>query len=67
MSAEDYFDVFGYDGDNEEVECKFCGKGGLSWEEDCGGWVLIDHKGGIHKCSPARLARTQAEDFDDIS
>jgi len=66
MSAEDYFDEYGYDY-NEEVECKFCGKGGLSWEEGCGGWVLLDRKGEIHKCKPECLARKQAEDFDDLS
>lgn len=65
MSAEDYFDEFDYDF-SREVECKFCGKGGLSWEEDCGGWVLINYKGEIHKCEPKRLARKQAEDFDDL-
>ena len=31
-------------------ECKFCGKGDLTWEQFNGKWRLIDARGIVHKC-----------------
>lgn len=31
-------------------KCKFCKKGGFSWEELDEGWRLVSAKGEIHRC-----------------
>lgn len=69
MAAEDYFDPYGDDEDDQPsiVECKRCGKGGLQWEHDGDGWVLIDAKGKVHKCDEKHLHRAVSADFEDVS
>lgn len=52
------------DDDDGAVECKQCGKGGLSWEDDNGRCVLIDGHGKIHKCDEKRLHKAAADDFE---
>lgn len=50
-----------------EIECKRCGKAGLTWEKDGMGWVLVDGHSEIHRCHAARIAKLVLDDFDDIS
>ena len=39
------------------VECKFCHKGGLAWEQDGSKWILYSIKTGeVHNCrKPVKL------------
>ena len=52
-----------YDEEPHETECKFCGKGGLFWEDDNGKWVLINGKGALHNC---RSRPAKADDFEVV-
>lgn len=66
MTTE-WFDEWDGDGPSIDVECRRCGRAGLAWEHDGERWVLLDHRGEIHRCDPKRLAKSVAADFDDIS
>ena len=68
MAAEDWVpDDYGCEEEEDGVECRFCGKGDLEWEDDNGQWVLLERNRKIHKCNPARKARNLSSDFDDLS
>ena len=44
-------------------ECKFCGRGGLQWEDDNGKWVLIDGHGKVHNC---RNKPASVDEFEEL-
>jgi MoaA/NifB/PqqE/SkfB family radical SAM enzyme len=69
MAAEDYFDPYGADEDDQPsiVECKRCGKGDLQWEADGARWILIEHNGKVHKCDEKRIAKMALADFEVVS
>lgn len=50
-------------GEDETVECKFCGKGGFEWEETDEGYVLVDHRGLVHRC---QTKQANDNDFEAI-
>ena len=65
MSAEDWlleeddtlFDHFDFENDgfwfpkpSYRFTCKYCGTGGLKWQQIDGKWRLFDIKGVQHKC-----------------
>jgi hypothetical protein len=65
MAAEDYFDPYG-DDENEQpsiVACKRCGKDGLHWENDDGQWNLYEGQYRLHKCNMQKAA---ADDFEAV-
>ncbi len=47
-----------------ETECRRCGKGGLTWEDDNGRWRLVDSHGEVHHCDPVKIAKLVASDFE---
>lgn len=69
MAAEDWLPE-GIDSDHwyvkrkHSVTCNRCGKGGLQWEEDNDGWVLVTAKGEIHQCE---LRKAAADDFEALA
>lgn len=52
-----------HDDEPREVECKFCGKGGLHWEETDTGWVLLDGKYAVHNCRSV----AGVDEFEDLT
>jgi len=57
-----------FDDWSKTVSCKYCGKAGLTWEDDGGGeWILVHPNGEVHQCKAETLAKVTAEDFDDLS
>ena len=51
-----------YDEPAIEVECRYCGKGGLHWEEDDGKFRLAEKSGYLHECH--RVAHVN--DFENL-
>ena len=54
------------DSERRSSECRYCGKGGLHWEDDDGAWILCKSNGEIHKCDPARVKKASGCDFEDL-
>lgn len=53
---DDYTDLDSDDDTPSYKECKFCGKGGLIWEElEKDQWKLLEKSGRVHKCKPKLL------------
>jgi hypothetical protein len=46
------------DDDENSIECKFCGKSNLHWENYDGCWMLVNNYGKVHKCK-----KKSPEDF----
>ena len=68
MSVADYID-FDYDQDDDEPqrsECRHCGKGNLTWENDNGSWRQLEANGRIHRCDPKRTHADAMRDFDEV-
>jgi hypothetical protein len=67
-TLEDLFD--NYDpSDNEfdeqqESTCKFCGVGGLYWEDHFKGWRLVDIDDEPHVCDPKAVEAKALEGFE---
>ena len=63
------WDDYDYDPSDEQpaTECKYCGKAGLTWEDDNGRWVLLGANGARHKCDPAKFAKLAGDDFEDLT
>jgi hypothetical protein len=38
------------DSPRNQVECRYCGKGGLHWERANGRWMTHELNGNIHRC-----------------
>lgn len=49
--------------EDREVECKFCGKSELHWEETDTGWVLLDGKYAVHNCRSV----AGVDEFEDLT
>ena len=56
MAAEDYFDPYDFDEDDEDgIVCKYCGESQLEWQQvrdqhNRKRWILIDTDGNVHDC-----------------
>lgn len=59
MRTPDVYDRLDAEDDDQPspVECKFCGKGGLAWEDTGLKWILYSIKTGeVHSCrKPIKL------------
>lgn len=69
MAAEDYFDVYSYEEEEEEPEgrqpndvtCNRCGEEHLDWVHTGERWRLLNSNGTFHTC------QASADDFEDLA
>jgi hypothetical protein len=64
-----YFDPYEYEdqGEPKTAECKFCGQGGLHWEDCDGRFVLYGSEGEKHVCDQKRVDKMNGNLFEDLT
>jgi len=50
MAIEDYCDFYWPEDEYDDVVCKYCKRGGFTWDQTEKGWRLITITGRIHSC-----------------
>jgi hypothetical protein len=63
--AEDYFDFLDLPDDepSDEIICRYCDQGYLTWGETIDGWRLFDEHGRQHRC---RDVEVTADNFPAV-